>query len=94
MGPHRVKRLIPGFVVNAKYTLGANTGNAFQQVYAGGTVLGTPIAGPNVGVKFPTEDYVAIPISNDQVYTLSRTGAAYSPAECLTLARRRRCRAC
>ena len=36
---------LKGFVVNAKYTLGANTGNAFQQVYAGGTVLGTPIAG-------------------------------------------------
>jgi hypothetical protein len=57
-----------GFVVNAKYTLGTNTGNTFQQVYASGTVLGTPIAGPNVGVKFPTEDYVAVPISGDQVY--------------------------
>ncbi|MGH3250139.1 MAG: hypothetical protein ACRDOI_28610 [Trebonia sp.] len=59
---------LQGLVVNAKYTLGANTGNTFQQVYAGGTVLGTPIAGPNVGVKFPTEDYVAVPISNDQIY--------------------------
>jgi hypothetical protein len=59
---------LKGFVVNAKYTLGANTGNTFQQVYSGGTVLGTPIAGPNVGVKFPTEDYVAVPISADQVY--------------------------
>jgi hypothetical protein len=59
---------LTGFVVNAKYTLGANTGNTFQQVYANGTVLGTPIAGPNVGVKFPTEDYVALPIGNDQVY--------------------------
>jgi len=59
---------LKGFVVNAKYTLGANTGNTFQQVYGSGTVQGTPIAGPNVGVKFPAEDYVAVPISADQVY--------------------------
>ena len=59
---------LKGFVVNAKYTLGRNTGNTFQQVYADGTVLGTPIAGPYVGTKFPTEDYVAVPISPDQVY--------------------------
>jgi hypothetical protein len=67
--PVSLNRLnLTGFVVNAKYTLGANTGNTFQQVYANGTVLGTPIAGPNVGVKFPTEDYVALPIGDDQVY--------------------------
>ncbi|MGH3211240.1 MAG: hypothetical protein ACRDNO_26125 [Trebonia sp.] len=67
--PLSLNRLnLKGFVVNAKYTLGTNTGNTFQQVYSNGTVLGTPIAGPNVGVKFPTEDYVAIPISNDQIY--------------------------
>ena len=67
--PLSLNRLnLKGFVVNAKYTLGTNTGNTFQQVYGSGTVLGTPIAGPNVGVKFPTEDYVAIPISNDQIY--------------------------
>jgi hypothetical protein len=67
--PLSLNRLnLKGFVVNAKYTLGANTGNTFQQVYSNGTVLGTPIAGPNVGVKFPTEDYVAVPISDDQVY--------------------------
>jgi hypothetical protein len=67
--PVSLNRLnLNGFVVNAKYTLGANTGNTFQQVYSDGTVLGTPIAGPNVGVKFPTEDYVAIPISGSQVY--------------------------
>ena len=59
---------LKAFVVNAKYTLGRNTGNTFQQVYSNGTVLGTPIAGPNVGVKFPTEDYVALPISDNQVY--------------------------
>jgi hypothetical protein len=67
--PVSLNRLdLTGFVVNAKYTLGRNTGNTFQQVYSDGTVLGTPIAGPNVGVKFPTEDYVALPISDDQVY--------------------------
>ena len=67
--PLSLNRLnLKGFVVNAKYTLGANTGNTFQQVYASGTVLGTPIAGPNVGVKFPTEDYVAVPIGGNQVY--------------------------
>ena len=67
--PVSLNRLnLKGFVVNAKYTLGRNTGNTFQQAYSNGTVLGTPIAGPNVGVKFPTEDYVALPISADQVY--------------------------
>ena len=67
--PVSLNRLnLKGFVVNAKYTLGTNTGNTFQQVYGSGTVLGTPIAGPNVGVKFPTEDYVALPISDSQVY--------------------------
>ena len=59
---------LKGFVVNAKYTLGRNKGNTFQQAYSNGTVLGTPIAGPNVGTKFPTEDYVALPISDNQVY--------------------------
>jgi len=67
--PVSLNRLdLQDFVVNAKYTLGRNTGNTFQQVYSDGTVLGTPIAGPNVGVKFPTEDYVALPISDNQVY--------------------------
>jgi hypothetical protein len=67
--PVSLNRLdLKGFVVDAKYTLGTNTGNTFQQVYSDGTVLGTPVAGPNVGVKFPTEDYVALPIGDDQVY--------------------------
>ena len=57
-----------GYVINAKYTLGRNTGNTFQQVYKPDTVQGTPIAGPNVGTTFPVEDYVALPISRDQVY--------------------------
>lgn len=67
--PVSVSRLdLSGFVVNAKYTLGRNTGNTFQQVYKSGTVQGTPIAGPYVGVTFPVEDYVALPIGNDQIY--------------------------
>jgi hypothetical protein len=57
-----------GYVINAKYVQGRNTGNTFQQVYMSGTVQGTPIAGPYVGTTFPAEDYVALPISHDQVY--------------------------
>ena len=59
---------LKGYVINANYTLGRNTGNTFQQTYQGSTVLGVPIAGPNVGVTFPTEDYVALPIGNDELY--------------------------
>ena len=59
---------LTGYVINTKYTLGRNTGNTFQQTYKASTVLGVPIAGPYVGTKFPTEDYVAIPISDDQIY--------------------------
>lgn len=72
--PHQPKlslnRLdLSGLVINTDYTLGTNTGNTFQQTYSpGGTVLGVPIAGPNVGVVFPTDDYVAVPISSDQLY--------------------------
>jgi len=57
-----------GYVINAKYTLGANTGNTFQQTYKNSTVQGVPIAGPNVGVTFPVEDYVALPIGDHQLY--------------------------
>jgi hypothetical protein len=59
---------LKGYVINAKYTLGRNTGNTFQQTYQASTVLGVPIAGPNVGVTFPTEDYVAVPIGNHELY--------------------------
>jgi hypothetical protein len=57
-----------GYVINAKYTLGRNTGNTFQQTYKSSTVLGVPIAGPNVGTTFPTEDYVALPIGHHELY--------------------------
>jgi hypothetical protein len=57
-----------GYVIDAKYTLGRNTGNTFQQTYQDSTVLGVPIAGPSVGTTFPTEDYVAVPIGNHELY--------------------------
>jgi hypothetical protein len=57
-----------GYVIDAKYTLGRNTGNTFQQTYQDSTVLGVPIAGPSVGTKFPTEDYVAVPVGNHELY--------------------------
>jgi hypothetical protein len=57
-----------GYVINAKYTLGRNTGNTFQQTYKHSTVQGVPIAGPYVGTTFPPEDYVALPIGNHQLY--------------------------
>ncbi|HEX4088396.1 MAG TPA: hypothetical protein VHZ33_06740 [Trebonia sp.] len=59
---------LKGYVINAKYTLGRNTGNTFQQTYQGSTVHGVPIAGPNVGVQFPVENYVAVPIGNHELY--------------------------
>ncbi len=64
-----VKRFsMAGYVLNADYTKGRNTGNTFQQTYKASTVHGVPIAGPNVGAKFPVEDYVAMPIGNHELY--------------------------
>lgn len=57
-----------GYVINADYTLGRNIGNTFQQTYADATVQGVPIAGPSVGMKFPAEDYVAVPIGHHELY--------------------------
>lgn len=57
-----------GYVINAKYTLGRNTGNTFQQTYKHSTVQGVPIAGPYVGTTFPPEDYVALPIGHHELY--------------------------
>ena len=57
-----------GWVINAKYTLGRNTGNTFQQTYGDTMVQGVPIAGPFVGTKFPPEDYVALPIGHHELY--------------------------
>jgi hypothetical protein len=64
-----IKRFdLNGYVINADYSLGRNTGNTFQQTYADSTVQGVPIAGPDVGLTFPREDYVAIPIGNHELY--------------------------
>ena len=57
-----------GYVINAKYTLGRNTGNTFQQTYTNSTVQGVPIAGPFVGTVFPPADYVALSIGHHEVY--------------------------
>ena len=57
-----------GYVINAKYTLGRNTGNTFQQTYTDSTVQGVPIAGPFVGTVFPPADYVALSIGHHEVY--------------------------
>jgi hypothetical protein len=57
-----------GYVINAQYTLGRNTGNTFQQTYNHSMVQGVPIEGPFVGVTFPPEDYVALPIGHHQLY--------------------------
>jgi hypothetical protein len=68
-GGPSVKRFnLNGYVINADYSLGRNTGNTFQQTYKSKTVQGVPIKGPNVGVKFPAEDYVAMPIGNHEIY--------------------------
>jgi hypothetical protein len=57
-----------GYVINAQYTLGRNTGNTFQQTYGHSMVQGVPIEGPFVGLTFPPEDYVALPIGHHQLY--------------------------
>jgi hypothetical protein len=57
-----------GWVINADYTLGRNTGNTFQQTYTDTMVQGVPIKGPFVGTKFPPEDYVAVPIGHHELY--------------------------
>jgi hypothetical protein len=57
-----------GYVINAKYTLGRNTGNTFQQTYTDSKVQGVPIAGPFVGTVFPPADYVALSIGHHEVY--------------------------
>jgi hypothetical protein len=68
-GGPSVKRFnLNGYVINADYSLGRNTGNTFQQTYKSKTVQGVPIKGPFVGTKFPAEDYVALPIGNHEIY--------------------------
>jgi hypothetical protein len=67
-GPSVTRFNLDGYVIDAKYTLGRNTGNTFRQTYTASTVQGVPIKGPNVGTTFPPEDYVAMPIGHHQLY--------------------------
>jgi hypothetical protein len=57
-----------GYQIDAKYTLGRNTGNTFRQTYSHSTVQGVPIAGPFVGTVFPPVDYVALPVGPHELY--------------------------
>ena len=57
-----------GYVIDTSYTLGRNTGNTFQQTYGKSMVQGVPIKGPLVGMQFPPENYVAIPIGHHELY--------------------------
>ena len=67
-GPSVTRFDLNGYVLDTNYTLGRNTGNTFQQTYTHSTVQGVPIAGPLVGVTFPQEDYVAMPIGHHELY--------------------------
>src|SRR5690349_9162139 len=67
-GPSVTRFNLDGYVIDAKYTLGRNTGNTFRQTYTASTVQGVPIKGPFVGTVFPPEDYVALPIGHHQLY--------------------------
>jgi hypothetical protein len=67
--PANVDRVnLSGYVIQATYTLGRNTGNTFQQTYTGTQVTGVPVAGPYVGSVFPPNDYTALAIAPHTVY--------------------------
>ena len=78
--PPNVNRVdLSGYVIEAKYTLGRNTGNTFSQNYSDAdTVQGTPVAGPFVGTTFPPVDYVALPIAHKVVYIVWQNPADHS----------------
>jgi hypothetical protein len=59
---------LDGYVLDAAYDRGRNTGNTFRQTYKAATVHGVPVKGPYVGQKFPVERYVAMPIGNHELY--------------------------
>jgi hypothetical protein len=68
--PPNVNRLdLSGYKIEAKYTLGRNTGNTFDQTYSTPTVVqGVPVEGPFVGTVFPPAKYVALPIAHKTIY--------------------------
>jgi hypothetical protein len=59
---------LDGYKIEAKYTLGRNTGNTFDQTYGATQVQGVPVAGPNVGTTFPPADYIALQIAPKTLY--------------------------
>src|SRR5215475_7631697 len=67
-GPSVTRFSLAGYQIDAKYTLGRNTGNTFRQSYTASTVQCVPIMGLFVGTWFPPEDYVAIPLGHHQLY--------------------------
>jgi hypothetical protein len=67
--PPNVNRFnLAGYKIKTTYTLGRNTGNAFEQTYTGTTVQGVPVEGPFVGTTFPPQNYVALPIARKTLY--------------------------
>jgi hypothetical protein len=67
--PPSVQRFdLSGYKIQTRYTLGANTGNTFEQTYTGDMVQGVPVEGPNVGVVFPAFHYVALPVAHKTLY--------------------------
>jgi hypothetical protein len=67
--PPNVDRFsLAGYKLKTTYTLGRNTGNAFEQTYTGTTVQGVPVEGPFVGTEFPPANYVALPIAKKTLY--------------------------
>jgi hypothetical protein len=59
---------LAGYKLETSYDKGRNTGNTFQQTYAAGTVHAVPVKGPYVGQKFPSMDYVALPVTHDMIF--------------------------
>ena len=69
--PPNVDRFnLAGYKLETTYTLGRNTGNAFEQTYTGTTVQGVPVEGPFVGMTFPPAKYVALPIARKTLYVV------------------------
>jgi hypothetical protein len=69
--PPNVDRFnLAGYKIKTTYTLGRNTGNAFEQTYTGTTVQGVPVEGPFVGTTFPPQNYVALPIARKTLYVV------------------------
>ena len=69
--PPNVDRFnLGGYKLKTTYTLGRNTGNAFEQTYTGTTVQGVPVEGPFVGMTFPPAKYVALPIAPQTLYVV------------------------